>query len=85
MSKRTFTVIENMRRITRYTVDEADLTPAMIELLDEVGDSGDCVDDEYLVDSLTEAAGGEDEGEVLGIDLADVPEFYVTDTTSEGS
>ena len=83
--KRTFTVIENMRRVTRYEVDEADLTPQMIELLDEVGDSGDCVDDEYLVDSLTDAAGGEQGGEVLSIDMADDPEFFVTDTTSEGS
>lgn len=81
-AKRTFTVVENMRRITRYEVDEADLTPQMIELLNEVGDSGDEVDDEYLVDSLTGAAG---EGEVLGDYLADAPGFFVTDETIEGS
>lgn len=82
MSKRVFTVIENMRRITQYEVDEADLTPQMIELLDEVGDSGDEVDDEHLVDSLVDAAG---EGKVMGVDLADVAEFFVTDITIEGS
>ena len=80
--KRVFTVIENMRRITRYEVDEADLTPQMIELLDRVGDTGDDVDEERLVDSLVEAAG---EGEVLGIDLADDPQYFVTDSTIEGS
>ena len=80
--KRVFTVIESVRRITRYEVDEADLTPQMIELLNEVGDSGDEVDDEYLVDSLVEAAG---EGEVLGDDLADDPQYFVTDSTIEGS
>ena len=80
--KRVFTVIESVRRITRYEVDEADLTPQMIELLNEVGDSGDEVDDEYLVDSLVEAAG---EGEVLGDDLADDPQYFVTDATIEGS
>ena len=80
--KRVFTVIENMRRITRYEVDEADLTPQMIELLDRVGDTGDDVDEERLVDSLTLVAG---EGEVLGIDLADDPQYFVTDSTIEGS
>ena len=80
--KRVFTVIENMRRITRYEVDEAALTPQMIELLDRVGDTGDDVDEERLVDSLVEAAG---EGEVLGIDLADDPQYFVTDSTIEGS
>ena len=80
--RRVLTVIENMRRITRYEVDETDLTLEMIGLLNEVGDSGGEVDDEYLVDSLTEAAG---EGEVLGVDPADVPGFFVTDTTIEGS
>lgn len=80
--KRVFTVIENMRRITRYEVDEADLTPQMIELLARVGDTGDDVDEERLVDSLVEAAG---EGEVLGDDLADDPQYFVTDATIEGS
>lgn len=83
--KRVFTVIENMRRITRYEVEEDDLTPAEIELLDRVGDTGDDVDEERLVDSLIEAAGGEDGGEVLDIDLADDPQYFVTDTTVEGS
>lgn len=80
--KRVFTVIENMRRITRYEVEEDDLDPKEIALLDRVGDTGDEVDDEYLVDCLTEAAG---EGYVLGVDPADVPEFFVTDITIEGS
>ena len=80
--KRVFTVIENVRRITRYEVDEADLTPQMIELLARVGDTGDDVDEERLVDSLVEVAG---EGEVLGDDLADDPQYFVTDATIEGS
>ena len=80
--KRVFTVIENVRRITRYEVEEDSLTPEQIALLNEVGDSGDEVDDEYLVDSLVEAAG---EGEVLGDDLADDPQYFVTDSTIEGS
>ena len=80
--KRVFTVIENMRRITRYEVGEDNLTPEQIALLDRVGDTGDDVDEERLVDSLTLVAG---EGEVLGIDLADDPQYFVTDATIEGS
>lgn len=80
--KRVFTVIENMRRITRYEVEEDNLTPEQIALLDRVGDTGDDVDEERLVDSLTLVAG---EGEVLGIDLADDPQYFVTDATIEGS
>ena len=80
--RRVFTVIENMRRITRYEADEDDLTPEQIALLDRVGDSGDEVDDEDLVDSMTLAA---DEGYVIATDLADAPEFFVTDITIEGS
>ena len=80
--KRVFTVIENVRRITRYEVEEDDLTPEQIALLDRVGDTGDDVDEERLVDSLVEAAG---EGEVLGDDLADDPQYFVTDSTIEGS
>ena len=80
--KRVFTVIENMRRITRYEVEEGDLDPEEIALLDRVGDTGDDVDEERLVDSLVEAAG---EGEVLGDDLADDPQYFVTDSTIEGS
>ena len=80
--KRVFTVIENVRRITRYEVKEDDLDPREIALLDRVGDTGDDVDDEYLVDSLIEAAG---KGEVLGVDPADAPGFFVTDSTIEGS
>ena len=80
--KRVFTVIENMRRITRYEVEEDDLDPEEIALLDRVGDTGDDVDEERLVDSLVEAAG---KGEVLGIDLADDPQYFVTDSTIEGS
>lgn len=80
--KRVFTVIENVRRITRYEVEEDDLDPEQIELLNKVGDSGDEVDDEYLVDSLAEAAG---EGCVIAVDPADVPGFFVTDITIEGS
>ena len=80
--KRVFTVIENVRRITRYEVEEDDLDPKEIALLDRVGDSGAEVDDEYLVDCLTEAAG---KGYVLGVDPADVPGFFVTDITIEGS
>ena len=81
--KRVFTVIENVRRITRYEVEEDDLDPREIALLNEVGDTGDDVDEERLVDSLIEAAGGE--GEVLGIDPADDPQYFVTDSTIEGS
>lgn len=80
--KRVFTVIENIRRIARYEVEEDDLTPEQIALLDRVGDTGDDVDEEHLVDSLVEAAG---EGEVLGDDLADDPQYFVTDSTIEGS
>ena len=80
--KRVFTVIENVRRITRYEVEVDDLTLEEIALLDRVGDTGDDVDEEYLVDSLVEAAG---EGEVLGDDLADDPQYFVTDSTIEGS
>ena len=80
--KRVFTVIENMRRITRYEAWEDSLTPEQIALLDRVGDTGDDVDEERLVDSLVEAAG---EGEVLGDDLADDPQYFVTDSTIEGS
>lgn len=80
--KRVFTVVENMRRITRYEVEEDDLDPAQIALLDRVGGTGDDVDEERLVDSLIEAAG---EGELLGIDLADDPQYFVTDTTHEVS
>ena len=80
--KRVFTVIENMRRIARYEVEEDDLTPEQIALLDRVGDTGDDVDEEHLVDSLIEAAG---KGEVLGDDLADDPQYFVTDATIEGS
>ena len=79
--KRVFTVIENMRRITRYEVEEDDLYPEEIALLDRVGDTGDDVDEERLVDSLIEAAG---EGEVLGDELVD-PQYFVTDATIEGS
>lgn len=80
--KRVFTVIENVRRITRYEVEADDLTLEEVALLDRVGDTGDDVDEEYLVDSLVEAAG---EGEVLGDDLADDPQYFVTDATIEGS
>lgn len=80
--KRVFTVIENMRRIARYEVEEDDLTPEQIALLDRVGDTGDDVDEEHLVDSLIEAAG---KGEVLGDDPADDPQYFVTDATIEGS
>lgn len=80
--KRVFTVIENVRRITRYEVEEDDLDPGEIALLDRVGGTGDDVDEERLVDSLVEAAG---EGEVLGDDLADDPQYFVTDATIEGS
>ena len=80
--KRVFTVIENMRRITRYKVEEDNLTPEQIALLDRVGDTGDDVDEERLVDSLIEAAG---KGEVLGVDPADDPQYFVTDATIEGS
>ena len=77
-----FTVIESVRRITRYEVEEDDLDPREIALLNEVGDAGDEVDEERLVASLVEAAG---EGEVLGVDLADDPQYFVTDSTIEGS
>ena len=80
--KRVFTVIESMRRIARYEVEEDDLTPEQIALLDRVGDTGDDVDGEHLVDSLIEAAG---KGEVLGDDPADDPQYFVTDATIEGS
>ena len=80
--RRVFTVVENVRRITRYEVEGAALTPQMIDLLERVGDTGDDVDEERLVDSLVEAAG---EGEVLGDDLADDPQYFVTDATIEGS
>ena len=80
--KRVFTVIESVRRITRYEVEEGDLDPREIALLNEVGDAGDEVDEERLVASLVEAAG---EGEVLGVDLADDPQYFVTDSTIEGS
>ena len=80
--KRVFTVIENVRRITRYEVEADDLTLEEVALLDRVGDTGDDVDEERLVDSLVEAAG---EGEVLGDDLADDPQYFVTDSTIEGS
>lgn len=80
--KRVFTVIENVRRITRYEVEADDLTLEEVALLDRVGDTGDDVDEERLVASLVEAAG---EGEVLGVDLADDPQYFVTDSTIEGS
>ena len=82
--KRVFTVVENMRRISRYEVDEADLTTRMAELLDRVGGTGDDVDEERLVDDLIEAAGGVFGGEVLDTDLADDPQYFVTDATVEG-
>lgn len=80
--RRTFTVIENLRRITRYEVDEAALTPQMIDLLERVGGTGDDVDEERLVDDLIEVSV---KGELLGIDSADDPQYFVTDTTIEES
>lgn len=82
MSKRVFQVTENMRRVTRYEVDEADLTGAQIELLDALVEAGDMSDgdgtDDREIEALVAAAGGDDYGQVLDTYLADDADYLLS-------
>lgn len=79
MSKRTFDITENMRRVTRYEVDEADLTPQLADLMERLDEAGDLTEeDDRLIERLVAAAGGEDDGEVLDFYLADDAEYVLS-------
>lgn len=82
MSKRVFQVTENMRRVTRYEVDEAHLTSDQLELLDALIEAGDMSDgdgtNDEEVEALIEAAGGDDYGEVLDIYLGDDADYILS-------
>lgn len=82
--KRVFTVIENMRRVTRYEVDEADLTPELADLMERLDEAGDLTEeDDRLIERLVAAAGDEDNGEVLDFYLADDAEYVLSHVSGE--
>lgn len=82
MSKRVFHVTENMRRVTRYEVDEADLTPQLADLMEQLEEDGDLTEeDDRLIERLVAAAG--DEGEVLDFYLADDAEYVLSHVNEE--
>lgn len=82
MAKHTFEVTENMRRVTRYEVDDADLTPELADLMERLNEDGDLTEEEdYLVNRLVAAAGDQDHGEVMDIFLADDAEYALSIVT----
>lgn len=82
--RRVFTVTENMRRVTRYEVDEADLTPQLADLMERLDEAGDLAEErDRLVERLVAAAGGEDDGEVLDFYPADDAEYLLTHVNEE--
>ena len=82
MSKRTFDITENMRRVTRYEVDEAELTPQLADLMERLDEAGDLTEeDDRLIERLVAAAG--DEGEVLDFYLADDAEYVLSHVNEE--
>lgn len=81
MSKRVFQVTENMRRVTRYEVDEADLTADQRDLLDRLVEAGDLDDGDGVEDGEVEAlvaVAGVDHGEVLDTYPADEADYVLS-------
>lgn len=80
MSKRVFHVTENMRRVTRYEVDEADLTPELADLMGRLDEAGDLTEEEdRVVEALIAEADPTGEGgEVLDTYLADEADYVLS-------